>query len=103
MELQKLTEGQDFDENEVRVSLPETYHFIEDKILCQPKFITSGGYIYLDMGSNKDIATAMVDLYLKRQDCRALINLPLGIDILDQQGYVADLGYQQLSDDQTIP
>ena len=55
------------------------------------------------MDSNKDISTAMINLSYKRQDCRALIDLPLGTDILDQQGYATDLGYQQLSDDQVIP
>ena len=100
---QRLTGGKDFDENNVRDALPETYKFIEDKILYQPKFITSGGYTDLDMDSNKDISTAMINLSYKRQDCRALIDLPLGTDILDQQGYATDLGYQQLSDDQVIP
>ena len=100
---QELTGGQDLDENLVRGSLKETYHFIEDKILYQPKFITSGGYTDLDMDSNKDIAQAMIDLTLLRQDCRALIDLPLGTDIGEQQGYAQDLGYQQLSDSQLIP
>lgn len=100
---QYLHDGEDFDENNVRAALPKTYDFIKDKILYQPKFITSGGYTDLNMDENKDIATAMINLSLIRQDCRALVDLPLGTDAEDQQGLAEGLGYQQLSDGQLIP
>jgi len=100
---QYLHDGQDFDENNVRASIPATYKFIEDKVLFQPKFITSGGYTDLNMDENKDIATAMINLSLKRQDCRALVDLPLGTDASEQQDLAESIGYQQLSDGQLIP
>lgn len=100
---QYLHDGTDFDENNVRASLPKTYDFIKDKILYQPKFITSGGYTDLNMEENKDISTAMINLTLERQDCRALVDLPLGTDPEDQQSFAEGLGYQQLSDGQLIP
>lgn len=100
---QYLHDGADFDENEVRASLPATYKFIKDKVLYQPKFITSGGYTDLNMDENKDIATAMINLSLERQDCRALVDLPLGTDAEEQQDLAEGLGYQQLSDGQLIP
>ena len=55
---QYLHDGEDFNENDVRAALPATYNFIKDKILYQPKFITSGGYTDLNMTESKEIATA---------------------------------------------
>ena len=100
---QYLHDGENFDENNVRAVLPDTYRFIEDKVLYQPKFITSGGYTDLNMDESKDIATAMINLSLKRQDCRALVDLPLGTEAGEQQSLAEGLGYQQLSDGQLIP
>lgn len=100
---QYLHDGEDFNENDVRAALPATYNFIKDKILYQPKFITSGGYTDLDMTESKEIATAMINLSLIRQDCRALVDLPLGTDVAEQQDLADGLGYQQLSDGQPIP
>lgn len=107
-ELQTVTEkylsgGSDFDESAVAAEIPKSYDFITDKILYQPKFLTSGGYTDSDISTASDIAMAMRDLSLKRQDCRALIDLPIGTPADEQQQLASLLGYQQLSDDQPIP
>ena len=36
--------GTDFDDDLVKDEIPLMYTLIEDKVLYQPKFITSGGY-----------------------------------------------------------
>lgn len=98
-----LSGGTDFDENAVAAEIPKSYEFIEDKILYQPKFITSGGYTDIDVSSSSPIASAMKNLTLARQDCRALIDLPIGTKKEDYASNAAQLGYQQLSDSQAIP
>ena len=98
-----LTGGEDFDESLVAAEIPKSYSFIKDKILYQPKFLTSGGYTDTDIASSADIANAMMNLSLERQDCRALIDLPIGTPAEEQQQLATNLGYQQLSDDQLIP
>ena len=98
-----LTGGSDFEESLVAAEIAKSYEFITDKILYQPKFLTSGGYTDADMTAASDIATAMLNLSLKRQDCRALIDLPIGTPAEEQQSLASLVGYQQLSDDQPIP
>ena len=98
-----LSGGTDFDESLVAAEIPKSYEFITDKILYQPKFLTSGGYTDPDMTSATDIASAMINLSLKRQDCRALIDLPIGTPAEEQQSLAQTVAYQQLSDDQAIP
>lgn len=98
-----LTGGSDFDESLVAAEIAKSFDYITDKILYQPKFLTSGGYTDADMTVAADIATAMLNLSLKRQDCRALIDLPIGTPAEEQQQLATLVGYQQLSDDQPIP
>lgn len=98
-----LTGGSDFDESLVAAEIAKSYDFITDKILYQPKFLTSGGYTDTDMTAAADIADAMIALSLKRQDCRALVDLPIGTPAEEQQALASQVGYQQLSDDQPIP
>lgn len=98
-----LTLGEDFDENLVKAEIPQSYNYIKDRILFQPKFITSGGYTDDFTKSDTPISTAMKDLTYIRQDCRALIDLPLGTAPEEQQTYAGMVGYQQLSSDTQIP
>lgn len=98
-----LTGGTDFDESKVAAEIPRSYQFIKDKILYQPKFLTSGGYTDEDMSSAAPIAEAMINLSLLRQDCRALIDIPIGTPAEDQQDLASQVAYQQLSNDQAIP
>lgn len=101
--MQPLTGGTDMDESLVAKEIPKSYEFIKDKILYQPKFLTSGGYTDSDFSVATDIATAMINLSLLRQDCRALIDLAIGTPAEEQQTDAALVAYQQLSDDQAIP
>ena len=100
-----LAGGTDFNNDLVAAEIPRSYSFITDKILYQPKFITSGGYTDFEGSGESEsaIAQAMLDLTLIRQDCRALIDLPIGTTPEDQQTLAATISYQQLSDDQPIP
>lgn len=99
----QLSGGTDFNEDNVVRELPAYYSMITDKILYQPKFITSGGYTDAEDSSTYPIAEAMKNLTLIRQDCRALIDIPYGKPAEEQQQYANALGYQQLSDSQPIP
>ncbi len=98
-----LSGGTDFDETKVAAEIPRSFNFIKDKILYQPKFLTSGGYTDEDMTSSAPIAEAMLNLSLQRQDCRALIDIPISTPAEEQQDYAAAVAYQQLSDGQAIP
>lgn len=98
-----LSGGTDFDETKVAAEIPKSFEFIYDKILYQPMFITSGGYTDEDMSSSAPIADAMKKITEVRQDCRALIDLPLGTPKEEQQSLAAQVSYQQLSNTQIIP
>lgn len=100
---QTLSGGTDFDESLVAAEIPNSYSFIKDKILYQPKFLTSGGYTDADPSTAAPIADAMIALSLSRQDCRALIDLPIGTPAEDQQALASNFAYQQLSEDEAIP
>ena len=102
----------DFDEGLVPAEVAKSYKFIYDKILYQPKFITSGGYtdsfdlVTNDSGDEVHVTTisqAMKDITEARQDCRALIDLPIGTLPQNQQTLARAVAYQQLSDTQPIP
>ena len=77
------------------------YSLIEDKMLYLPKFLTSGGYT--DNSSSSDIGEAMMNLTLKRQDCRAIIDLPLGTLRDSYQAEAGKYGYSQLASTTAIP
>lgn len=96
-----LTGGTDFDEDLVKAEIPNMYSLIEDKILYLPKFITSGGFT--DNSSTSEIGDAMKALTLVRQDCRALIDLPLGTLREDYQTEANKYGYSQLASNTPIP
>ena len=98
-----LSGGTDFNEDNVVAELPQYYSTITDKVLFQPKFVTSGGYTDAEDSATHPIAEAMKNLTLLRQDCRALIDIPYGKPAEEQQQYANALGYQQLSDSQAIP
>lgn len=101
----ELTGGTDFNNDLVAAEIPKSYDYIYDKILYQPKFITSGGYTDFEASGEAEsaIADAMKKITEIRQDCRALIDLPIGTAPEDQQTYAGAIAYQQLSDDQPIP
>lgn len=95
--------GTDFDETAVINEIPKSYEFLNDKLLFQPKFLTSGGYVDAEPDKASPIATAMINLSLSRQDCRALIDLPRGTKPEMQQTLAENFVYQQTSDSQPIP
>jgi len=97
-----LTGGTDFDADLVKAEIPNMYAIIEDKILYFPKFITSGGYTD-DSESDISIGSAMEDLTLRRQDCRALIDLPLGTIKEDYQVKAGDYAYNQIGGTSQLP
>lgn len=100
---QPLTGGTDLDESLVPAMLPQVYNELTDKILFSPKFITSGGYTDENPTVNTPIADAMKELTRKRQDCRALIDLPISTLKEEQQQTARLLTYQQTSNGQAIP
>ncbi len=93
-----------FTDLDVAKEIPFYITSITDKILYQPKFITSGGYTDGEtMETTHPIADAMKALTLIRQDCRALIDLPLGTSAESQQALAEVVGYTQTASDQAIP
>ena len=96
-----LAGGTDFDEDLIKDEIPNMYKLIEDKVLYLPKFITSGGYT--DISSSSEIGDAMKELTLVRQDCRALIDLPLGTLRESYQIEANKYGYSQLASTTPIP
>lgn len=99
----ELTGGTDLDEGLVPAMLPQIYDQLTDKILYSPKFITSGGYTDENPTVSTPIADAMKELTRKRQDCRALIDLPINTLKEEQQSTARLLAYQQTSNSLPIP
>lgn len=100
---QYLTGGEDIAEALVASEIPSSLKYITDKILFQPKFLTSGGYTDTNMESATPIADALEEVAKIRQDCRALIDLPIGIPADEQQTLASQVAYQQNSNDEVIP
>ena len=98
-----LLGGADIDEGLVPAEIVGSYDYIKDKILYQPKFLTSGGYTDEDFESATPIADKMKEISKIRQDCRALIDLPIGTPADEQQELAQRVSYQQLSSAETIP
>ena len=97
-EPQSLLGGEDIDEGLVGAEIPKSLDFIKDKILYQPKFITSGGYTDEDVTVEAPISKALLELTKIRQDCRAIIDLPIGTLAKDYVEGAKEVGYQQNSD-----
>lgn len=107
---ERLLGGADIDEGLVGAEIPASLDYIYDKILYQPKFITSGGYTDENMdegqsgtGGTTPIATAMLQISRTRQDCRALIDLPIGTPMERYKSLATMVSYQQTSSQQAIP
>lgn len=98
-----LSGGKDFPEKDVVGEIAYSYRFIRDKMLYQPKFITSGGYTDDTTDGSWPIATAMKNLTLQRQDCRAIIDLPLCTPKSDYSTHAASLSYNQYTSSTEIP
>ena len=105
-----LLGGADIDEGLVGAEIPASLTYIYDKILYQPKFITSGGYTdenmedgTAGMSGSTPIATALLDITRTRQDCRALIDLPIGTPMEKYKNLASMVSYQQTSSQQAIP
>ena len=97
------TGGTDFDEALVPAEIPELiYPKLTDKLLYLPKFITSGGYTD-NLPTSSKIGKAMKDLTVARQDCRALIDLPLGTRVENYQSLANSYVYSQQADNALIP
>lgn len=99
----KLTGGEDVDESKIEEQIPIVYKELTDKILFHPKFITSGGHTDKQESPDNPIATAMMDLTLTRQDCRALVDLARDIPLEEQIDKAREFQYQQTSNTQAIP
>ena len=97
----ELAGGTDIDTDTVIKEIPTLYTQLKDKILYSPKFITSGGYT--DSPSSSEIGDAMKQLTLDRQDCRALIDLPLGTVRDLYQTEASKYSYAQQSGSVKIP
>ena len=97
-EPKELLGGEDIDEGLVGAEIPKSLDFIKDKILYQPKFITSGGYTDEDILTSHPIADALLKLSKERQDCRAIIDLPIGTLAKDYKQCAKAVQYQQNSD-----
>lgn len=102
-EPKQLVGGKDIDESLVGAEIPKSLDFIKDKILYQPKFITSGGYTDDDVEDAHPIASALLELTRERQDCRAIIDLPIGTLAKDYRKGAEAVKYQQNSDSELIP
>ena len=102
---QVLSGGVDILDSIIPMEIINSLDFIEDKILYQPKFITSGGFTddNTSVATDDAIGKHLLDFTRKRQDCRALIDLPIGILPKDQQGFAQNYVYQQNSDAEPIP
>lgn len=100
----QLDGGLDFPEELVAKEIPQSYKFIYDKMLYKPKFITSGGYTD-DIASDGTfpIATAMKEITMARQDCAAIIDLPIGTEKSEYDSAAASLAYTQYTDTSAIP
>jgi hypothetical protein len=99
----RLQDGDDIDDALIANEIPASFDELTDKILYQPKFLTSGGYTDDPDVDSTPIADKMKEISKVRQDCRALIDLALGIPSEEQQTYASKVGYQQLSSTETIP
>lgn len=100
----QLTGGVDFPEDKVALEIPQSYKFIYDKMLFKPKFITSGGYTdELTEGRGLEIANAMLDITKARQDCAAIIDLPIGSAQSEYEYVAGSLKYNQYTDNAAIP
>lgn len=102
-----LDGGFDMNEGLVGAEIPASLDYIYDKVLYQPKFITSGGYTdeNIDDGTSAStpIASAMLQITKERQDCRALIDLPIGTPIDKYVALAKLVSYQQNSNTEIIP
>lgn len=103
VERKRLEGGFDFPEDKVPLEIPQSYKFIEDKMLFKPKFITSGGYTDDITNGNFPIATAMKNLTEKRQDCAAIIDLPMATEKAEYDSAANSLAYTQYTDSSLIP
>lgn len=101
-EFKQLTGGTDFDADLIKTEIPSMYNLVTDKVLYFPKFITSGGYTD-DSVTDSSIGSAMKALTVLRQDCRALIDLPLGTLKEDYQTEAIKYAYTQYGGATTIP
>lgn len=99
----QLDGGADFPEELVAAEIPQSYSFIKDKMLYKPKFITSGGYTDDLTNGEFPIANAMKALTELRQDCAAIIDLPIGTEKSEYDTAAASLAYTQYTDNSTIP
>lgn len=95
--------GVDFPDKDVVKEIPQTYNFIADKMLYKPKFITSGGYTDETSDGTYPIATAMKNLTKARQDCAAIIDLPIGSEKAEYDDAATALSYTQYTDNEAIP
>lgn len=100
----KLSDGMDFPERAVAAEIPQSYKFIYDKMLFKPKFITSGGYTdeLSDGKGTLEIAKAMLEITKVRQDCAAIIDLPIGSEQAEYEDVAGSLKYNQYTDNAAI-
>lgn len=96
-------QGVDVTDSSIKNWIPAYISSMTDKLLWQPKFITSGGYTDPETSTEVPIAKAIKELTLARQDCRGIIDVPSGTPIGEYRDFASKVSYQQLSDSQPIP
>lgn len=99
---QQLSGGADIEDVYIKDMIPDIYTELNDKVLFNPKFITSGGYCNTE-SEEPLIIEAMKELTLNRQDCRALADLPHNTKESDYIKQARKLGYSQSSNSEAIP
>lgn len=102
-ELNATFVGTDYPDNLVATQIPEYIKNMTDRLLWQPKFITSGGYTDGKTDATKSIAEAMKKLTKERQDCRALIDAPIHCSAAEYKSFAQAVQYTQTSDTELIP
>ena len=100
---QQLSGGVDMDNDLVLNEIPQTLEFIKDKVLFQPKFVTMGGYTDDNTSALNSVGNQILAFTKARQDCRAVLDLQLGIAPTFQQTAADGYSYQQGSDSEPIP
>lgn len=81
-----------------------SYTTIKDKLLFNPKYLTTGGFCSEETSTKSVMIDAMMNLSENRQDCLALVDIAIGQgNGQDYQEALAKYGYTQTSDTQALP
>lgn len=104
----KLSGGADISEanlTQLYSGIALSYAFIKDKLLYNPKYLTTGGFCQTeDTTTHSAMIDKMLELSQLRQDCLALVDLQIGLSNGEQyQTLMTKYGYTQSSATQILP